>query len=45
MLLRKKIDPTLSLSPNNLTDEKNSKKLSARWKLVDGKLICFWSIE
>ena len=24
-------------------DKKPSKKLSARWKVVDGKLVCRWS--
>ena len=45
MLLEPKITPNLPSSETTLTDKKQSKKLSARWKLIDGKLVCRWSTK
>lgn len=42
MLLTEQSKTNLPASETTLTDKKQQKKLSARWELVDGKLVCRW---
>jgi hypothetical protein len=44
MLLTEQSTPKPPSSETTLTDKKQSKKLSARWVKVDGKLVCRWFI-
>ncbi|MDJ0635762.1 MAG: hypothetical protein QNJ34_21420 [Xenococcaceae cyanobacterium MO_188.B29] len=42
MLLTEQSTPNPPASETTLIDKKQQKKLSARWELVDGKLVCRW---
>ncbi len=42
MLLTEQSHTNPPTSETTLTNKKQQKKLSARWELVDGKLVCRW---
>ncbi len=42
MLLTEKYKTNLPASETTINEKKQQKKLSARWELVDGKLVCRW---
>ena len=42
MLLTEQSNTNPPASETILTNKKQQKKLSARWELVDGKLVCRW---
>ena len=45
MLLTEQSTAKKAVDEPILTDKKQPKKLSARWKLIDGKLVCRWSTK